>query len=266
VKLSRLWRKKRSLHYYVPWSGTWEEALKKNAAETKISFGSEAIAEGDRKRRADFLKNFPAGETHIEGQGQQLLAALAVVLSEHQVTSLKVLDFGGSWGMFYHYLQRALPGITLDWLIIETEATVKTFASCAENHLRWQATLPDVPEGSIRSRDKTFDLCLASAVLHHVDFPETMVQRLAKLGRYVLINRIPVLDREEDQMVFQRCSNSSDQDLNLPAWLFSEKKLVRLLQSLGKLRLDWTVPQDKATLEGKSVSFRGYLLQAGPRD
>jgi putative methyltransferase (TIGR04325 family) len=265
VKLSRLWKKKPSLHHYVPWKGTWEEAIKVNTAENKVFYGFDAMAEEDRKRRDEFLKRFSNEGSFIDGQSQQLLAALSIVLSKHHLKSLKVLDFGGSWGIFYHYLHRALPGITLDWMILETETMVKLFEPFAESHLRWQSTLPEAPSGPISPADKPFDICLASAALHHVEDPEVTVRRLAGLGRYLLINRIPLLDRDQDQIVFQRCSHSSQKDLNLPAWLFSGRKLVRLLKSLGTLRLDWDVPQDQATLEDRNIPFRGFLLETDPQ-
>jgi putative methyltransferase (TIGR04325 family) len=238
--------------------------MKQTMAEKKVFYGSDAMAEEDKGHRDNFLKKFSSEDTYIDGQAQQLLAALAIILLKHPCKSLKVLDWGGAWGMFYHYLHRALPGITLDWVIVDTETTVKTFAPYSENHLHWQSTLPEAPTGNIRAADKPFDVCLLSASLQYLDRPEANLRRLTGLGRYLLINRAPLLDGDDDQIAFQRCSHSSHPNLNLPTRLLSEKKLIHLLKSLGTLRLDWSVPQDHATLEDKKVSFRGFLLETDP--
>jgi putative methyltransferase (TIGR04325 family) len=262
MKLSRLWRKEGSPHYFTPWDDSWDEAVRESLTQNRITYGTDSVAQTERERHQSFLKTYSKEETFVDGQTQHLLAALSVILSKHQSPRLRVLDFGGSWGVYYYYVRRALPQIDLEWLIIETAPTVKALEPCAETCLHWQSTFPAPPDRIVSAADKPFDVCLANASLQHVDTVEEIVKRLAGLGRYLLLNRLPIINAPEDRLVVHR--SVTNKRLSLPARLISEEKLLRLLKSCGALRLSWSVPQDVAMFCGKKVSYKGYLVETNP--
>ena len=262
MKISNIWRKKRSIHYFVPWEGTWDEAIRDSAAPGRITYGTEATGQTERACHQNFLKNFSREETFVDGHTQDLLAALSVILAKFPSSRLRVLDFGGAWGAYYYYLSRALPQIMFEWLVIETEATAKALAPLTEDRLRWQSTLPSPPAGNVSAKEKPFDVCLANASLQQIPPDTEILGQLAALGRYLLINRLPMIAGSDDELVLHRVTR--DKRISLPARLMSEEKLLRQLKGLGCLRLNWTVPQDVTTFKGENIPYKGYLVEANP--
>lgn len=252
MKLSNLWRKKKvSAYGFFTGYSSWEEALKDSTSYTASS-----VVEGTLNRRKLFLEAFDPRDIWVDERTQQLLSAVAVIIGEKPIRGLKVLDFGGSFGIYFYLLRRALPGVEIDWTVIETEEMAQAFRPFEEEHLRWQTTFPAAPD----SGSKDFDLCLASGSLPYIPKPYKILEKLAQLGRYVVATRMGFIDGAEDKVAVQRVPPEIFTG-SYPAWFFSRDKFISAAQRLGRLKLRWDVPQDVFIFEGKKIVFTGYLLE-----
>jgi putative methyltransferase (TIGR04325 family) len=200
VKLSRLWRRKKTSPYGLfPWNGTWAEA---KAVTT--GYESDLIVRTVADRHRDFLRDLDPADFKVDWRLEQplhhLMSCLAIIFCEHRPNPFRVLDFGGSSGTFFYLLRRALPHIQFDWQVIETPAMCAALQPWTEEHIRWQSALPPPPS----SGPKPFDLCVASSCLMYLDQPYEILAKLGLLGRFLFVNRIPILPIPEDRIVIQR--------------------------------------------------------------
>ena len=252
MKLANLWRKKKVSPYgFFTGYSSWEEALRDSTSYTAAS-----VVEGTLGRRKLLLQSFDPADIFVDERTQQLLSAVAVILGKQSSPVLKVLDFGGSFGLYYYLLRRALPEVKIDWTVIETAEMAEAFQPYQETHLRWYTSLP----AALNSGEKAFDLCLASSSLPYVPHPYEILDKLAQLGRYVVATRMGFIGGAVDKVAVQRVPPEIFTG-SYPAWFFSRERFVAAAQKLGKLKLRWDVPQDVFMFEGKKIIFSGYLLE-----
>jgi putative methyltransferase (TIGR04325 family) len=252
MKLSNLWRKKKPSPYgFFSGYSSWADALKDSTGYT-----ADTVIKATLDRRESFLAAFDPKDAFVDERTQQLLSAVAVILSASRTNSLKVLDFGGGSGLYFHLLRRALPQLEIDWTVIETEELARGHQGLEEPHLRWQGCLPTTSGSS----PGPFDLCLASGALPYVPQPYDVLQSLTQLGRFVVVTRTGFIDGPEDKIAVQRIPPEIFTG-SYPAWFFSMEKFLAFAQKMGRLRLAWNVPQDTFFFEGKKIVFKGYLLE-----
>jgi putative methyltransferase (TIGR04325 family) len=256
MKLANLWRKKKkkapSPYGFFGNYSSWSEALKDST-----SYSAAAIVSATLAKREAYLSTFNPDDCFVDERTQQLMSAIALILSRTGEKTLKVLDFGGSWGIYFYLLRRALPDVEIDWTVIETEEMVKPLQAFAEPHLRWQSQLPP----ALETGDKPFTLCLASGALLYVPEPYQVVERFAQLGYYFLITRTPFLDEAADKIAVQRVPPEVYAG-SYPGWLFSQMGFLAAMKERGELRLRWDVPQDSIEYEGRKMAYRGYLWES----
>jgi putative methyltransferase (TIGR04325 family) len=187
------------------------------------------------------------------------MSSLALIFWEHRSVPFRVLDFGGASGTYFYLLRRVFPHIEFEWLVVETAPMCSAHQSFTEEHLHWQTELPEPPA---HSGEKPFDLCLASGCLMYLDQPHELLAKLAPLGRFLLINRIPILPIPVDRIAIQRIFPLLHETSHA-FWLFSEGKMLEFISKMGKLRFSWDDPLSEKKLEDKPVRFKGFLLEIG---
>ena len=256
MKLSRLWRKKKPSPYGLfPWNGTWAEA---RAVTTGYEEESTARIIADKHRA--FLKELDPANFQVDWRLEQplhhLMSSLALIFWEHRPTPFRVLDFGGASATYYYLLRRVFPHVQFDWLVVETAPMCAAHLEWTEEHLRWQTELPEPPA----SGDRPFDLCLASGCLMYLDQPHDLLAQLARRGRFLFVNRIPILPIPEDRIAIQRIFPLLHETSHA-FWLFSESKMHRFLSGMGKIRFSWDDPLSEKKLEDQPVRFKGYLIE-----
>jgi putative methyltransferase (TIGR04325 family) len=256
VKLSRLWKKKKPSPYGLfPWNGTWAEA---KSATT--GYEAESITEAVVGRHREFLRDLNPSDFKVDYRLEQplhhLMSSLAVIFRDHQPNPFRVLDFGGASATNFYLLRRVFPHVRFDWLVVETPPMCAALQSFTEEHLRWQTELPEPAS----SADKSFDLCIASSCLMYMDEPYDLLPKLARLGRYFFVNRIPILPIPEDRIAIQHVPPIVHETSH-PFWLFSEGKMLRDISKIGKMRFSWDDPLSEKKLGEEPVRFKGYLIE-----
>ena len=252
MKLSNLWRKKKASPYgFFGSYASWEEALAHSTGYTAAS-----VIQGTLERRRLFMESLDSPNNLLDERTQQLLSVVAVLLSERPLTALKVLDFGGSFAAYYYLLRRALPHLKIEWTVVETEEMVQSQQPFVESGLQWRSSLPEPSEAG----DKIFDLCWASSSLPYVPEPYLILKKLVQLGRFVAVTRTMFIDDSVDKIAVQRIPPEIFTG-SYPAWFFSREKFIASAQKLGRLKINWDVPQDTFLFEGKKIIAAGYLIE-----
>lgn len=171
---------------------------------------------------------------------QQTLAALAVAIVGRP--NLSVLDVGGANGFYYYALRPYLP---LSWTILETPAMVR---ACSGRDIRYIEVL-----------DQThYDVVLMSGVLQYMPEPYRELTRLTTRSDFLLINRLPLIERERLTVQTVRYT---PYPASYPAWFFGRERFMTALAACGELLMQWEIPQEAPFLDGRTVPYRGILVK-----
>jgi len=191
-----------------------------------------------------------AATTHLDPRSQQILAALAVVISHNPGRILRVIDFGGGTGHYYYLMHRYLDD--LSWAVLETPEMAKACGAFANSQLSFHSST-DTLSGE-------YDVVIMSSVLNFVEEPLATFRKLAERAPFCLINRLPLIPSDEDRLTIQRVPPSI-YTASYPFWFFSEKLFLRTVEATHRILMRWDVPQDKYFLDGKAVLNCGVLLK-----
>ncbi len=167
----------------------------------------------------------------------QVLAPLRSVLSG----PVSVLDVGGADGS---YFRRLAPHIKIaSWTVFETPSLV--------------AAMPT--NGAVRFTSDVsalgrYDLVFMSGFVQYAADPYRMLREFVPRGRYALLNRLPLADR--DQLTVQRGRGYS-----YPAWFLDRARFDAALLELGRKVSEWRVPQDVVRLNGRKITYSGMLIE-----
>lgn len=169
---------------------------------------------------------------------------------------LDVVDFGGSLGSSFFQLRRFLSAIpTLQWAVVEQPHYVECgnleFAGGGLSfHLTVQSAL----------RDTNPAVLLLSSVLQYLPTPHATLGKILENDfRYVILDRVPFLKGDRDQLTVQ-LNPESIYPASYPAWFFSEKSLLDAF--VNRYRLVYDFPgDDRALLAGSQTYHRGYFFE-----
>jgi putative methyltransferase (TIGR04325 family) len=187
---------------------------------------------------------------HLDPRSQQILAALAVVLSHNPGQTLRVIDFGGGTGHYYYLMRRYLDH--LSWAVLETPEMAAACGAFANAQLSFHSST-DTLTGE-------YDIVIMSSVLNFVEEPLATFRKLSERALFCLINRLPLIPSERDRLTIQRVPPSIYR-ASYPFWFFSENLFLRAIEDTHKVLMRWDVPQDKYFLDGRVVVSCGLLLE-----
>jgi putative methyltransferase (TIGR04325 family) len=178
----------------------WASAV----AEAGIGFEDALAAEANLNDREKFLSDRAkavharAGAMQLERHAFSLFVPVLQILGRSMTRQkLRVLDVGGSFGAYRNQLHDLCPELDLDWTVIETKATVEAFKSQETRSLRWR-TVDQIREGS-----EPWDLGFICGTLPYLNDPHAEIQRYLGLCQHLILARVPVVRREEDQPYLQ---------------------------------------------------------------
>lgn len=186
----------------------------------------------------------------LDPRSQQILAALAVVISSRPGCILRVIDFGGGTGHYYYLMRRYLD--QLSWAVLETPEMVAACRAFATEGLSYHSS-PETLSGE-------YDVVIMSSVLQALEKPLSTFRDIAQRAPFCIINRLPLISSDKDRLTIQRVPPSIYK-ASYPFWFFSEGLFLRAVEDTHRLLMRWEVPQDRYFLDGKEIVNCGLLLK-----
>lgn len=196
----------------------------------------------------------------LDTRSQQLLASFSYIQAQSSQKKYRVLDFGGALGAHYYTFKKLLPPtVEFEWIVFETPAmSAKGNADFSNSELSF-VTKTDFEEGNITG---FFDFIISSSFIQHTDDPLAYFNIIRSFNSpFLLLNRVPLIDKEEDILSIQYVEPSI-YNASYPAWFLSEHKWYTYIQEQHDILLHWTVPEDEVYLENKiKVIGQGMLVK-----
>jgi putative methyltransferase (TIGR04325 family) len=199
--------------------------------------------------------------TRADARVVQNLAAFLAVLQDLPSGPIRVLDFGGGVGLYYHALAPFLSrGRSLEWTVCELPALARAGRALGGPPA---LTFVDTLESLAGRR---FDVAFASGSLQYVEDPAAIWSAFATLSDRVILNRIPLLPTSTDRLTVQSVQRDH-RSFSCPAWFFSDTLWIEKLRQAGfEVILRWAVPEDVALLDGTEVIYSGLAARRLGRD
>jgi putative methyltransferase (TIGR04325 family) len=196
-------------------------------------------------------------ETHRPtSRDLQFIAAVGICLEASRPGShVRVLDFGGAFGHYFHVATSAFPNVSWEWTVVET-LTMVTLAARTEvgQSIRWTSDLDS-------ALDERWDFVLASGSLQYVPDPIRVLTKLGRMAPYVLLTRLPLWPIDHHLPAIQRLSRR-DRAGAYPTWVFSEDVFLEEIGAIGEVVLRFDVPEDTARIAGHRGIYSGLLIRS----
>lgn len=170
---------------------------------------------------------------------------------------LTVLDIGGSLGSTYHQFRKFYPDIKqMRWMIVEQPHFVQ---KGKEGFSSQTLTFHDSAEESMK--EKMPNVMLLSGALQYFSSPSTWLEKIKQIqAQYLIIDRIPVSSRQEDQITIQYVPKHI-YEASYPAWIFSKAKLLRNLLTHYSLIHEFRAIDGHTFLGLEQIDFCGFILE-----
>lgn len=185
-------------------------------------------------------------------QFNTLVAAAAVQAAwlAHGDGPLSVLDWGGDIGILHHRLSRLHPALPLEYTVKEV-APLCRLGQALNPAVRFVAD-------EAEALDRTYDLVVASAVLHYGEDWRGTLAKLAAAGKRLLVARQPVV-REAASYVAQQGAYGT----TFTCWILNEAELAGAFAQAGFRIASRMVSGDGAGIAGapEQPVFHSYLLE-----
>lgn len=193
---------------------------------------------------------FPA----VDSRDLQVLSGFGIALQDNlENQPVRVLDLGGWTGIYSVPVVLSYPRLAFDWTVLETPRSLLAVAGSGRpNHLRWVGDPQDVVG--------TFRVALASAALHYFPDPIERLTWLCARSEFVIINRNPLWPIAEHRVACQWTDRKAGS--GYPTWFFSDARFREAVGALGKIRLEWEVPEDSAYFAGVRRNYQGMLVES----
>lgn len=182
--------------------------------------------------------------TVLDERFMQVHSALAYISQAENLSSLSVLDYGGGTGVYAKVMRQLMPSTAFDWSVLESAPVVAACQDIAGSPARFISELPSAP----------VDVAIISGTLQYLREPWAVLDQVAKIARWIILTRLPVVDGPEDRVTLQIVSPS----LSMPVWLLSEKKLRESLGS--RIVLEWVVTPDVGLCAMANTAPKGFLI------
>jgi putative methyltransferase (TIGR04325 family) len=230
---------------YVGIFPSWAAAMNVIPANKPVGYDQEAAT--------DIFVNYP---TAIVRSGDY---AVILHLRTFVREGMRVVDVGGSIGQTYYIAQKFFDvPESLEWNVFDVPAVLEAGRKVAiregekSKGLRFVSTWPEV--GPCELFISTGSLQLIEDTL------PSMLQRLPRLPDHILINRIPVWDREAVVVI-------NDMGFSFaPYNIFNKQQWVASVEQLGyKLVDDWPCPESTLTIQFhprlRLNAYRGFYFK-----
>jgi putative methyltransferase (TIGR04325 family) len=168
---------------------------------------------------------------------------------------IRVLDVGGAGADYFYQFQEFAPHINFDWTVLETPALAEAMSNeFGRNltNLRWI--------DSIEHTDEIYDVVLCSGVLQCVEKPFELLESLVKKSKFLIINRIPLVESPEHFFAVQNIITNGKR-ASYPVHFFSEKAFLAELSQHGDVEMKWLVIEDQPVIKRKAWPHHGLVLR-----
>lgn len=170
---------------------------------------------------------------------------------------LSVLDFGGALGSTYYQSRPFLKNIPqLSWMVVEQKHYVE---SGRREFSKGPVTFYQDAQSACLARKPNF--LLLSSVLPYLPDPWASLDELLALKiRFLVIDRLPLLEKERDRLTVQRVPPEI-YPASYPAWFFGRSRLLSICSRHGyRERAEWPCADDWNP-EGDKAKFVGLFLE-----
>lgn len=218
------------------------------AAQHAVGYDTDVIAASAESNLIELLGCLSTQtETHV--LYQQAHSAICFARDRLGSKRLSVLDVGGGNGNYFCQLSRLMPGIELQWTIVETAKVVSRCAPLLPQ-VRFSTTIPD----------ERFDIALVSGVLQYLPDAHEVLKKCTSKARWVILARIPVHDGNQDRFMVQHVPAAIFLG-TLPFRVFSLSDLDQHLEKIGTKILSWANHWDDPSLQVVGCRAIGFLLE-----
>ena len=195
--------------------------------------------------------------SHTSSRFQQIATAMMFCLAEtgfDESHTYRILDVGGGGGDYYFYFQKFIPGLQLNWTVLETKTFAESFKSGTTDQISWI--------DSVDFLEPAYDIVLMSGVLQYIEEWNYVLETVAKVSNFMILNRLPLTPSNDDRVALQRSKYGKMRN-SYPAHFFSESKFLATIRNLGKIEMQWSVPEDQSVFRWRASFYQGLVLRVG---
>jgi putative methyltransferase (TIGR04325 family) len=228
---------------------SWAEGVKKSSGYDTANTAVPIVANTKK-----MLLDLP-GISHASSRFQQIATAMMFCLAEtrsNESRPYRILDVGGGGGDYYFYFQRFIPGLQFNWTVLETKTFAQAFENRTNEQISWIDTVDDLKPD--------YDIVLMSGVLQYIEDWNYMLGKAASVSNFVILNRLPLRQGRDDRVALQRNRYGKTRN-SYPAHFFSESKFLAVIRNLGRIEMQWNVPEDQAVFRWRTSFYQGLILR-----
>lgn len=169
---------------------------------------------------------------------------------------LSIVDVGGSLGSSYYQNFGFLSHIeALRWCVVEQ----KNFVACGKQY--FEDGILTFSDSLVDELQKDPDLVLLSSVLPYVEKPYELVETILRSRvNFMIIDRTPLLEEEEDRIVVQHVPPEI-YPASYPAWILNRQRLIGVLEQSFDLVAEFDALAGRIDLGGMYAYDRGFILR-----
>lgn len=197
---------------------------------------------------------------------QQSVAAAAVSAAAVAERPLRVIDLGGGCGMHFFQVLNALPGVELDWRIVELPDMAKLALShpMLKFYSDLDHALADGPPALLHT----------SCALGFIRESDELLEKIFhSAAEYILLSRLAVTTGSEDIFALHRHWLSSngpgdflpsgfkDKLISYPVRIFPESRLEERFKTDYKIIWKSADPTAELNLPGREIAGRSWFLR-----
>ena len=231
---------------------SWEVAAQKSSGYESVNVIEPVVTAARRVQIDSQISNFSTSRY------QQIAAGMLYCVSQGRFSSaesIRVLDVGGGGADYFHQFQEFAPQINFDWTVLETPAMAEAMSNeFGQNlsNLRWV--------NSIEKTNEIYDVVLCSSVFQYVENPFELLATLVAKSRFLIVNRIPLVDSSEHFVAIQRII-SNGKRASYPVHFFAEEMFLIELSQYGDVVMRWLVTEDQPVIDWKAQTNHGLVLR-----
>lgn len=194
-----------------------------------------------------------AGSKVLSSREIRLAFAIQKALREMpKDREIKVLDFGGAGGQHFKLFEKLVGSEKLNYTIVESLPMVQKYEKFSTTNLKWENSIPD----------GEFDLVLCSASIQYTQQPLEILKKLARLTRFLILDRLSVSDLDSHVLMRQNFWSRSTGRVSYPCWYFADSSLRSSIDEFGEVQGEWLVPEDSPWVFGKRRANIGLLIRS----
>jgi putative methyltransferase (TIGR04325 family) len=200
---------------------------------------------------------FTDREIQLISAVQRVIAPPPPVTTPNAIASIRVLDVGGGNGYLGCAVQRFLPEISWEWIVVESNACANAYSQFEDaSNIKWISH-------DMFDWKTTANIGLVSCSLQYLKYPEKELRRIAKVCDFIVLMRLPIVDTAEHIITRQTFYNSLHQnhDLSWPHWFLSRRRLFDMIASIGDVVYCWKTSSESYLFEGNLIILEGVLIK-----